>query len=296
MNQYQQCEKKLINSINAKIELHQMQIGKHLINYATCGSGPPLVLIHGANIGWIQWYLNIPELSRHFTIYALDLPGAGGSSKIDFRSSDLVKNFVNVVDQFVTFNKLENAALLGHSLGGWIILKLELMKRPYIKKIILVDSLGFSDYVPPQHRICAFYPAAKLLCMTVFNPTIDKMKKFTRDVMCRKAADISSEFLECLCSAIRQGKNSHPLLLINRLTNFRKMKKELLLGGELTKICSQTLIIMGDKDPIIPISKVIHMLRIIPNSQLKIFQNVGHLPFLESKEEFNKGVIDFLKS
>ena len=74
-------EKKLADSIDASIEIKQMDIGKHRINYAVAGQGPALLMIHGANFGWGMWYPNIPALAKHFTLYMIDLPGAGRSSR-----------------------------------------------------------------------------------------------------------------------------------------------------------------------------------------------------------------------
>jgi predicted nucleotidyltransferase len=64
------------------VKLEQVKIGEFVINYATAGKGLPIVLIHGGNIGWGQWYPNIPELARYFKVYALDLPGGGRRSRI----------------------------------------------------------------------------------------------------------------------------------------------------------------------------------------------------------------------
>ena len=290
------AEKKLARSIGIDLKIEQIEINKYTINYAVAGSGQPLVLIHGANIGWGQWYPNIAELSKHFTVYAIDLPGAGGSTKIDFKTADLEKDFVDIVDAFITKKGLGNVSLLGHSLGGWITLKLAIKNRPYINKIILVDSLGFTDYVLPKHRLCAFYPFAKLLSRTVMKPTKEKMAKFSEEMMHKNTKNISEEFLEYLCESITREKITHPLLLINRLTNFKKMVPELVVIDELSQITNKTLIIMGDNDPLIPLNKVKDSFALIPNSQVDVFTNVGHLPSVEESDKFNERVINFLNS
>jgi len=290
------AEKKLVTSIGADIKIEQVRINNYIINYAAAGSGRPLLLIHGANIGWGQWYPNIAELSKHFTVYAIDLPGAGGSTKIDFKTADLEKDFVDIVDAFIINRGLDNISLLGHSLGGWVALKLAIKNKPYIEKIILVDSLGFTDYVPPKHRLSAFYPFAKLLSRTVMKPTKEKMAKFSEEMMHKNTENISEEFLEYLCESITRERITHPLLLINRLTNFRKMVPELVVIDELPKITNKTLIIIGDNDPLIPLNKVKDSFALIPNSQVAVFGDVGHLPFVEESTKFNERVINFLNS
>jgi len=73
-------EQTLANSLGIELAIKQIPIGAHKINYLVAGKGEPLLLIHGANFGWGVWYPNIPELAKHFTVYAIDLPGAGHSS------------------------------------------------------------------------------------------------------------------------------------------------------------------------------------------------------------------------
>ena len=45
------------------------------------GSGPPLLLIHGAPLTHLSWHLVAPELAKRFTVIAPDLRGYGDSSK-----------------------------------------------------------------------------------------------------------------------------------------------------------------------------------------------------------------------
>ena len=44
------------------------------------GAGPPLVLLHGASGSWTHWIRNVPELSRHYELWAADIPGLGDSA------------------------------------------------------------------------------------------------------------------------------------------------------------------------------------------------------------------------
>ncbi|WP_157253013.1 alpha/beta fold hydrolase [Nonomuraea typhae] len=50
------------------------------MHYVTGGSGPPLVLLHGWPQTWYGWWPIMPELARHYTVYAVDLPGLGDST------------------------------------------------------------------------------------------------------------------------------------------------------------------------------------------------------------------------
>ena len=51
------------------------------IHYVIGGKGEPLLLIHGFGQNWFMWNRLMPELSKHFSVIAPDLPGVGESGK-----------------------------------------------------------------------------------------------------------------------------------------------------------------------------------------------------------------------
>jgi len=58
---------------------HQMANADGInIHYVIGGTGEPLLLIHGFGQNWYMWNRLLPELSKHFTVIAPDLPGLGG--------------------------------------------------------------------------------------------------------------------------------------------------------------------------------------------------------------------------
>lgn len=289
------AEEKLVQLIGSGIEIKKIAIGNRHINYAVAGFGPAVLLLHGANIGWGQWYPNISELSRHFTVYALDLPGTGGSGKIASHRLNFERDFLAAVEEFITKCSLSNVHLIGHSLGGWIVLKFALRNKSFINKIVLVSSLGFTDYIPWKHSLLYFRPIALLLAHTVMRPTKEKMRQFLTDVV-HDTAVLKQEFVDYFHEAIHREKLSHPFMLINRLVGFLKIAKELVLLEELSQIRHPTLIILGEKDPLIPLAKVSRGVRLIPGARLEIFLNTGHAPFIERSREFNELVINFLRA
>jgi len=140
-------EQTLANSLGIELAIKQIPIGAHKINYLVAGKGEPLLLIHGANFGWGVWYPNIPELAKHFTVYAIDLPGAGHSSTIDYGKLDVTRDFVEITKEFIQRQDLRDLAILGHSIGGFVALKVTLEQSQSIKNVILVDSTGFSSKI-----------------------------------------------------------------------------------------------------------------------------------------------------
>jgi pimeloyl-ACP methyl ester carboxylesterase len=66
-----------------------IQAGDHQINTIKMGSGSPLVMLHGFAAGLAFWVSNFEPLAKNHTIYAIDLPGFGRSSRVAYRGSSI---------------------------------------------------------------------------------------------------------------------------------------------------------------------------------------------------------------
>ena len=65
------------------IEVKTVQVDGRDVRYYQAGNGDPLVVIHGGGGDARSWWKNISELARTYTVYAPDLPGYGGSHRLD---------------------------------------------------------------------------------------------------------------------------------------------------------------------------------------------------------------------
>ena len=92
------------------------------IEYKVFGSGSPtLVLVHGWCCNISYWDEQIPHFAKKYEVLALNLPGHGGSD-LD-REVMTVQAFGEDVASVVNELGLKDAILIGHSLGGYIIME-----------------------------------------------------------------------------------------------------------------------------------------------------------------------------
>jgi len=80
---------------------------KFPLHYLEAGEGQPLVLVHGIGQSLYTWRKNFEELSRHFHVYAIDLPGHGFSGKPQISYS--VEEFALALEAFLNAMRLERA-------------------------------------------------------------------------------------------------------------------------------------------------------------------------------------------
>lgn len=284
-------ERELADSIIPEVSISKIRVGDYDINYAKVGIGYPVILIHGVNIGWGQWHLNIAEFAKHFTVYAIDLPGSGGSTKINFSSLNLEKDFVNTVRSTISSLNLMEYHLVGHSTGAWIGLRLAMEGR--VNKMILVNPLGLSQYMPWRYRPMSIPLFANIISKTVMRPSRENMKNFLQSVLYEKHS-LNDTFIDYFYESVNKDMITHPLMLISRLSGFFKMKNELVLTRHLSRVGSSTLVIVGDKDPLIPLDLVRESISSMPSARLEVFSETGHVALLEKFNKFNEMVVEFL--
>ena len=85
------------------------------IHYISQGKGDPVILIHGGGMWLYSYRDNIPELSRTFTVYALDMPGYGYTVPRANSPRYGLSVMADTLLEFMDTLKIEKASLVGHS-------------------------------------------------------------------------------------------------------------------------------------------------------------------------------------
>jgi pimeloyl-ACP methyl ester carboxylesterase len=116
------------------------------IRFRRSGAGPPLLLVHGTTANHKRWLGIAPRLEQHFTVFAMDRRGRGGSSDdgeyILMREAEDVAAVVEAIG-LPTF-------VLGHSYGGLCSLEAALLTEK-MRKLILYEPpvpIGQPIYPP----------------------------------------------------------------------------------------------------------------------------------------------------
>jgi len=99
------------------------------------------VLIHGAVSNAVSWVGEVPAYSQHFRVYAVDLPGEPGKSA-QIRPSWQGPAFAEWLEDILDGLKVQKAAVLGISQGGWTALKFATYRPERVDKLVLVTPGG----------------------------------------------------------------------------------------------------------------------------------------------------------
>lgn len=92
------------------------------MNFYQCGSGKPLLLIHGLGSCWRTWKPVLPHLAAKREVIAVDLPGFGDTPPLQGPVS--ISTLAEAVTEFIHANGLTGVDTVGSSMGGWLVLEL----------------------------------------------------------------------------------------------------------------------------------------------------------------------------
>ena len=108
--------------VNAQINMKVVERNHVNISYTKTGKGDTtLLFVHGSFINKEYWAAQVEYFSHHYQVVAIDLPGHGQSGKN--RTSWTIQEFGEDVCTLIQELQLKNIVLIGHSMGGDVILE-----------------------------------------------------------------------------------------------------------------------------------------------------------------------------
>jgi pimeloyl-ACP methyl ester carboxylesterase len=110
-----------------------------LVAWGSFGSGPPVVLVHGTPSWSYVWRHVAPVLAGRFSVYLLDLLGYGDSEQRDGQDMSVGAQS-RALAELLDVWKLDRPALVGHDVGGAVVLRAHLVEGRPVGRIALVDA------------------------------------------------------------------------------------------------------------------------------------------------------------
>ena len=259
--------------------MDERRVGPFRIAFERRGTGPPLVLLHGALSDSRMWREQLDGLSRNFTVVAWDAPGCGRSSDPpeDFGLPD----YADCLAAFLEEIDLQRAHVLGLSFGGGLALEFYRRYPAMARTLILASAYaGWAGSLEPdvvEERLQnglqqASQPPEQVVQAWI--PTLFS-ESASADVI-DETATIMSDF--------------HPVGMRAMLRAFAEAD----LRAVLPRIDVPTLLLHGEADERCPLHIARDLHASIASSRLVVIPGVGHLGNVEAPDAFNEEVRNFL--
>ncbi len=236
----------------------EIEVDGYPIRYKVAGMGEPVVLVHGLSGSTRSWTQNVPALAERYRVYLVDLPGFGAMRRP--RRRFVLSEAASWLLDWMVAADLKQAHLVGHSMGGYVCLRLAASNPEVVRQLVLVNPAGLPTDRSLLGHLVPLLAAARHLPLR-FLPTL--------------AYDAFSMGPTTLWRAARD-----------------------LLGEDvredLRSIVAPTLLIWGQNDSLIPPALGDLLREEIPDSRLLILGKAGHAPMFERPQEFNAALLAFL--
>jgi pimeloyl-ACP methyl ester carboxylesterase len=262
--------------------------------YLTAGSGPPLLLIHGLMGYSFSWRYNIAPLAKHFSVWAIDLPGCGFSQRTNGDECSLTGDAERVL-QFMEHFGIEDADIVGSSRGGGLTMVLASIaarrnQLHRVRRMVLVSPINpWSSHGKVLTRLLAttlggiyvvhVQPRMRVIAKRYFTALYGDPKRIMPGSFEAYAAGLETP-----------GSFEHLLRIL------RSWHDDLAaVGDSLHEIRGlPTLLLWGSRDRAVYPSSIHQLQRHLKNSALVMFHGAGHMPYEEVPDEFNRVLCDFL--
>ena len=264
------------------LTLSSVNVNGHTMSYLERpGKGETIVLIHGFTGNKDVWNPFVRYIPREYRVVVFDMPGHGDNDKlldktysIDYMTSNL--------DQAVNALGISKFHLAGNSMGGWITI---LYATRYPQKVIslcLLDNAGLPSPQPSD---------LKLAMSKGQNPFIITSREEYDEFF--KYVFYKQPFIPWPITSVLADRYIASCDFYKKVGNdFLTQSTDIypLLAG----LNVPVLVIWGDKDRIVHVSTTEVLKKSLPNSEIVIMKDCGHMPMLERPQETAGYYVSFL--
>ena len=251
--------------------------------YVDAGQGPVLLLVHGWAGNLNNWKEVIEPLSRDFRVLALDLPGSGQSG-CDPRKKYTTTDYADFLAKFLDALGIEQASVLGNSMGGQIAAEFALRHPQRLEKLILCDAAGAGGF-----------PGVMKFAAGVINSrTVIPLIHLVFPVNEKNLAGIpESERLRVTLAEDRYASDARRCTGRALSASMKSMVRHD-LSDQLGQIQAPTLVLWGSNDDLLPVATADVFATNIPGAKKAIIEGGVHTPMQWKPDEFVAAVKNFL--
>lgn len=257
------------------------------IYYEVHGQGEPLVLIAGLGYDHWMWHRMVPGLAKHLRVIVFDNRGVGQTDRPPgpYTARMLADDTAGLLQAL----GISRAAVMGHSMGGFVAQALVLSRPEMVSKLIL-SSTNFGG---PRH-----IPITREAMAVLMDTSGDPLERLRRGIVISTAPGFAErepalvrEWLAYrarnpLDPAAYQAQMAIGLALLSEEASFEH---------KLKGVRVPTLILFGEHDKVVPPGNAELLAKAIPNARVKILPDAGHFFPLEAPEAAVEAVLEFLK-
>ncbi|CAM3462238.1 alpha/beta hydrolase [Aeromicrobium ponti] len=245
-----------------------------------------LVLLHGFLSSTFSFRRLIPLLKTEFNVVSVDLPPFGKSGK----SSQFVYSYENLAKTVIQLSEklsFEKVTLVGHSMGGQIVLNVAHSKPELVDQAVLLCSSGYMKKMKPHLIFSSYIPFFYLYVKLYLQRS--GVKQNLKNVV-HDHSMIDDEMLYGYLSPFLEDD------IFRALTRMIRDREGDLPPAALKRIETPCLLIWGEHDRVVPLHIGKRLNNDLKNSKLVVLKDTGHLVPEERPEDVLQHIKRFMKT
>ncbi|WP_152393290.1 alpha/beta fold hydrolase [Paenibacillus guangzhouensis] len=240
------------------------------------GEGKPVVLVHSGGSDVREWMYAAPMLAKHYKVIAFDGRGCGKSP-----SPTEPANYVEDLRELFDHLQLEQATIIGHSIGGRIATDFALTYPSLVHKLVLIGS-ELSGYVPSEAL------AERMQETQAVFPNVDAMMEISlkacsyRVVMTTPERDLMEQMLK------------HNLSQMMKWGSWESVWPQPPAIERLHELAASTCYIIGKKDAADQ-QRIAEYFQAVPDIRFIEMEDADNMPMLTHPEELCRHITEFME-
>ncbi len=256
----------------AGLKTKSVRVGGHRIVYMEGGRGEPLMLLHGFGATRDNWTLLAKELTPHFRVIALDLPGFGESGR-HLSAFYSLSAQLGRLEVFARALGLTRFHLGGNSMGGYLAAHYARVHPETVQSLWLLAPAGVVSAEPSE--------------------VLAALERGENPLLVRSEADFAHVIELCFATAPYVPAGFRKVFAARSMADadfharlFEELFREPSPFEEtLSGLRTPTLITWGERDRVLHASgaRILHAL--LPASELHLMPETGHIPMVEKPRD-----------
>ncbi len=249
------------------------------------GDGPILMLVHGFSANNSTWLQFADKLPDNYYLIAPDLAGHGKSSEAESYDLERQAERLKALAEHLNLGPFH---IIGNSMGGAISAIYSARFPEDIASLILIDSAGLDG--ENQSQFFAELEAGD-------NPLIatdEASFEYRMDLILEKQPPLPWPIRPAL---IRETVERAPLnreIFDDMLATRERMDQNEMKRMISSNVNMPALIMWGEKDRVLDVSAVAEFKKVIPQAEVKIYPDLGHVPMLEDPSASAETITQFI--
>jgi 3-oxoadipate enol-lactonase len=255
------------------------------VSYLHIGVGEPtIVLVHGFGASKEIWWSTLLALAPLGRVFALDLPGHGGSP---LHGDSRMPQIAARIADFCAAHSLPAITLVGHSMGGNVALELALDGPMLVRRLVLVDPAAQSDEMPIYTHSTHVDNLHRWAALRASMALAQKIGVVGRLVPHRHRGGFVLPALRRASYLSRHDVDAMHQQLTGLFANP--------IGARMSAVRAPTLVISGEFDPLVPPWLSRRVADAIPGARYAVVRRAGHNPMDERPRAFERILLEFLQ-